>query len=151
MFPIVAETYQLVQKADLSSVTMSNVGEIFDEVKGPFEKFLSRNSQPGSKAFFLGTAKRIWPKEYADNVQETDFIILVPAFLTSELSAAFQIGFILYLPFVIIDLIVSNILMALGIIMIAPTIISLPFKLLLFCLVDGWTRLMDGLIMTYKL
>ncbi len=75
----------------------------------------------------------------------------MPAFVVSEITQAFKIGFIIYLPFVVVDLIVSNVLMALGIVMISPTTISLPFKLMLFVLLDGWTRLIDGLIMTYRI
>ena len=74
------------------------------------------------------------PREITVN----DFIVVVPAFTVSELTAAFQIGFLIYLPFLIIDLVVSNILLALGMMMMSPTTVSLPFKLLLFVLIDGW-------------
>jgi type III secretion protein R len=73
----------------------------------------------------------------------------MPAFLVSELTAAFQIGFLLYLPFVVIDLIVSNILLAMGMMMMSPVTVSLPLKLFLFVAVDGWTRLIQGLVLTY--
>ena len=77
-------------------------------------------------------------------------MILVPAFAISELTKAFQVGFLLYLPFIIIDLIVSNILLAMGMMMVSPMTISLPFKLLLFVLLDGWTRLIHGLVLSYQ-
>ena len=73
----------------------------------------------------------------------------MPAFTVTELTSAFQIGFLLYLPFIAIDLIVSNILLAMGMMMVSPMTISLPFKLLLFVLVDGWTRLIHGIVLTY--
>jgi type III secretion protein R len=73
----------------------------------------------------------------------------VPAFVVSELSTAFQIGFLIFLPFLVIDLVVSNILMALGMMMLSPTTVSLPFKLLLFVLVDGWVKLSHGLVLSY--
>ena len=73
----------------------------------------------------------------------------MPAFVVSELTAAFQIGFLLYLPFVVIDLIVSNILLAMGMMMVSPVTISLPLKLFLFVMVDGWSRLIQGLVLTY--
>ena len=82
-------------------------------------------------------------------VAETDLIVLVPAFLLSELTVAFQVGFLLYLPFVIIDLIVSNILMAMGMMMVSPVTISMPLKLFLFVMVDGWSRLIQGLVLSY--
>ena len=73
----------------------------------------------------------------------------MPSFAISELTKAFQIGFLLYLPFIVIDLIVSNILLAMGMMMVSPMTISLPFKLLLFVLLDGWTKLIHGLVMGY--
>jgi len=77
--------------------------------------------------------------------------VLLPAFTVSELTSAFKIGFLIYLPFIAIDLIISNILMAMGMMMMSPTTISIPFKLLLFVLIDGWTRLVHGLMLTYQI
>ena len=77
-------------------------------------------------------------------------MVLVPAFTVTELTEAFQIGFLLYLPFIVIDLIVSNILLALGMMMVSPMTISLPFKLMLFVIVNGWTKLVHGLVLTYR-
>jgi len=74
---------------------------------------------------------------------------LIPAFVSSELTRAFEIGFLLYIPFLVIDLIVSNILMAMGMMMVSPTLISIPLKIFLFVAVSGWSRLMHGLIMSY--
>ena len=82
-------------------------------------------------------------------LSERDFLIVVPAFVVSELSTAFQIGFLIFLPFLVIDLVISNILMAMGMMMLSPTTVSMPFKLLLFVLVDGWVKLTHGLILTY--
>ena len=76
-------------------------------------------------------------------------MIAVPAFVVSELAVAFQIGFLIFLPFLVIDLVISNILMALGMMMLSPTTVSLPFKLLLFVLVDGWVKLSHGLVLSY--
>jgi type III secretion protein R len=77
-------------------------------------------------------------------------VILLPAFVSSELTRAFEIGFLLYLPFLVIDLVVSNILMAMGMIMVSPTLISVPLKLFLFVAINGWSRLMHGLILSYS-
>jgi flagellar biosynthetic protein FliP len=81
--------------------------------------------------------------------KDVPFSILLPAFVTSELETAFQIGFMIFLPFLVIDLVISNILMALGMQMLSPTTVSLPFKLLLFVLIDGWVKLTHGLVLTY--
>ena len=82
-------------------------------------------------------------------VQEVPFSILLPAFVTSELKTAFQIGFLIFLPFIIIDLVVASVLMALGMMMMSPTIISLPFKLLLFVMVDGWGLIVRSLLKSF--
>ena len=89
------------------------------------------------------------PPERAAQLAERDFVVVIPAFTVSELSAAFQIGFLIFLPFLVIDLIIANILMAMGMMMLSPTTISLPFKLLLFVLVDGWVKLSHGLVLSY--
>ena len=91
--------------------------------------------------------------EYADvqvnTVEEVPLHVLIPAFVVSELKTAFQIGFMLFLPFLIIDLVVASILMAMGMMMLSPMIVSLPFKLMLFVLVDGWTLIMGTLVASY--
>ena len=89
------------------------------------------------------------PKDQRAGISADDYMVLIPAFVVSELTEAFQIGFIIFLPFLVIDMVVSNILMALGMQMLSPTTISLPFKLLLFVLVDGWHLLTQGLVMGY--
>jgi type III secretion protein R len=96
------------------------------------------------------SATRLWPAEQARDLREDDLMVLVPAFTVSELTAAFKIGFIIYLAFVIIDLVVANVLVALGMIMFSPTVVSVPLKLLLFVLIDGWAKLVHGLILTYR-
>ncbi len=120
-------------------------------VKGaePLRGFLLKHSSRENRDFFSKTVVDLWGPELASDVKSTDFIVLLPAFMITELTEAFKIGFLLFLPFVIIDLIVSNILLAMGMMMVSPTMISMPLKLFLFVLVDGWTRLIRGLILTY--
>jgi len=77
-------------------------------------------------------------------------MVLLPAFMISELTEAFEIGFLLFLPFVVIDIVVSNILLAMGMMMVSPVTISMPLKLFLFVMLDGWTRLIQGLVLTYR-
>jgi type III secretion protein R len=115
----------------------------------PLRGFLVKHSKPQQREFFVRTAQRMWTPEMAANVKADDYLVLVPAFVVTELTAAFEIGFLLYLPFVVIDLVVSNILLAMGMMMVSPVTISLPLKLFLFVLVDGWSRLIHGLVLTY--
>lgn len=115
----------------------------------PVRGFLLRNSKPAQRQFFLATAKKLWPPKLSDDASEKDILIVMPAFVVSELTAAFEIGFLLFLPFVVIDLVISNILMAMGMMMVSPVTISLPLKLFLFVMIDGWSRLIHGLVQTY--
>lgn len=115
----------------------------------PLKDFMYRNSRSEHRSFFANTARRIWGAQLAAGIDERTLLVLVPAFMLSEMNAAFQIGFLLYLPFVLIDLIVSNVLLAMGMMMVSPVTISLPLKLFLFVMVDGWTRLIQGLVLSY--
>ena len=119
----------------------------------PFRTFLSKHTSDRERAFFVGTAERLWAKEEGTLavVDPESFYILIPSFCVSELTKAFQIGFLVYLPFIAIDIIVSNILLAMGMMMVSPVTISLPFKLLLFVMVDGWTLLIQGLVRGYMI
>ena len=89
-------------------------------------------------------------RQLANEVGPDSYMIIVPAYTVSELTTAFEIGFLIYLPFIVIDLIVSNILLAMGMMMVSPLTISLPFKLFLFVMMDGWSRLIHGLVLTYQ-
>ncbi len=128
---------------------MNRLMAMVDAGKEPLRKFLIQHSSDAERAFFLRSAQRLLPPASRGEITVNDFIVVVPAFTVSELTAAFQIGFLIYLPFLIIDLVVSNILLALGMMMMSPTTVSLPFKLLLFVLIDGWAKLVHGLVLTY--
>ena len=130
---------------DLSTLDIEKAAE-------PFRVFLSQHTAPRERAFFINTAEMLWGKEGEPAVVDPEsFAILLPAFCVSELTKAFQIGFLVYLPFIAIDIIVSNILLAMGMMMVSPVTISLPFKLLLFVMVNGWTLLIQGLVRGYVL
>jgi len=116
----------------------------------PLRAFMLKNSRPEQRDFFVRTARQLWGDDQARDLKEGDFLVLVPSFLVTELTEAFQIGFLLYLPFVVIDIIVSNILLAMGMMMVSPVTISMPLKLFLFVMVDGWTRLIQGLVLSYS-
>jgi type III secretion protein R len=116
----------------------------------PFRTWLSNHTPEKQRAFFVRTAEQLWAKDGEPaEIDHDSLYILIPSFCVGELTKAFQIGFLVYLPFIAIDIIVSNILLAMGMMMVSPVTISLPFKLLLFVMVDGWTLLVQGLIRGY--
>ena len=117
------------------------IGKAGDE----FRVFMIRQTRKADLAMFANMAK----SPNFQRAEDVPFSILLPAFVTSELKTAFQIGFMLYLPFLVIDLVVSAVLMSLGMMMMSPTIVSLPFKLLLFVMVDGWALLMGSLAASF--
>ncbi len=123
---------------------------VIEKAKEPLKGFLDRNCSPKHIANFYKLAYRIFPDPYKAEIKQTDFIILIPAFITSQLKTAFEIGVLIYLPFFVIDLVVSNILLAMGMMMLSPLTIALPIKLLLLVLVDGWTVLIQGLALSFK-
>ena len=120
----------------------------------PFLEFTEKHTIPRQKDFFVDSAEKLWGKESAQAILESDkpltkLIFVIPSFMISELTRAFQIGFLLYLPFIVLDLIVANILLALGMSTMSPVTISLPIKLLLFVGLDGWQRLFEALVLSY--
>lgn len=115
----------------------------------PVREFLIKNSRVRDRIMFRDLSRRLRPADQRAAVGERDLLVVVPAFVIGQLAAAFQIGFLLFVPFLIIDMVVANILLALGMHMLSPTTVSLPFKLLLFVLVDGWYLLTQGLVMSY--
>lgn len=123
---------------------------IFEAVKGPVKGFLEKHTLQRERQFFHKTAVSIWPKHRAEALAADDLMVLVPSFMLSELTRAFQIGFIIYMVFIVVDMIVATVLLSLGMMMISPTTISLPFKLLLFVVLDGWSRLVHGLVLSYR-
>jgi len=118
----------------------------FERGVAPFKEFMIRNTREKDLALFLRIRGMQNPKTYKD----IPLSIATPAFMISELKSAFQIGFLLYLPFLVIDMVVSSVLMAMGMMMLPPVMISMPFKLLIFVLVDGWNLLIGNLIASFK-
>lgn len=149
MAPVGNRIYETTLKSPVNTRSVEGVIAAVRKGAEPMRTFLERNSRPQQRDFFMSTAAKMWGPELAADVKPNDFLVLMPAFLVSELSSAFQIGFLIYLPFMVIDLIVSNILLALGMMMVSPVTITLPLKLFLFVAVDGWTRLIHGLVLTY--
>jgi type III secretion protein R len=120
-----------------------------DKAKEPVRDFLLRHGSARDRGVFHALALRMRTGAERASISERDFLVLVPAFLVSELRRAFEIGFLIFLPFLVVDLVISNLLLALGMHMLAPTTVSLPFKLLLFVLADGWQLLLRGLVESY--
>jgi type III secretion protein R len=152
MYPVGQQMAAANQDVKPIAAVSSDTQALFtyaDKAKEPLRAFLMKHSTPRERAFFLKTAQRINGPDQARAMTQRDFIVVVPAFTVSELAAAFQIGFLIFLPFLIIDLVVSNILLAMGMMMLSPTTVSLPFKLLLFVLIDGWVKLAHGLVLSY--
>jgi type III secretion protein R len=116
----------------------------------PFRQFLIKHANAAEKAFFLKAAQAVWPPERAQQLKADDLMVVAPAFLLTELTAAFRIGFLLYLAFIIVDLVIANVLLAMGLSQVSPTNVAIPFKLLLFVLLDGWSQVMHGLVLTYR-
>lgn len=113
--------------------------------KAPLQEFMLSQTREVDLDMFA----RIGGYDVINSPEEVPFVVLVPAFVTSELKTAFQIGFMLFIPFLILDMVVASILMAMGMMMLSPIIISLPFKIMLFVLVDGWTLVMGTLAASY--
>ncbi|SMF24956.1 flagellar type III secretion system pore protein FliP [Pseudogulbenkiania subflava] len=119
--------------------------QMMEEGGKPMREFMLKQTREKDLAFFIEVSQSPAPPSPAEVSMKT----LIPAFVISELKTAFQIGFMVFIPFLIIDLVVASILMAMGMMMVSPVIISLPFKLMLFVLVDGWTLLMGSLVRSF--
>lgn len=147
--PLLAEVFARLSDPATDLSTLPGIERAAAGAAEPVRAWLLRFTGPAERAALLASARRIWPEAAAARATDQDLLILLPAFVIAELRRAFEIGFLLYLPFIAVDLIVANVLMAMGMMMVSPLVISVPFKLLLFVLVDGWTRLMDGLLLSY--
>ena len=134
----------------LSNKSAVYVIEVVDKAKEPLRGFLQRNCSAKHVQSFYNLGFKMFPEPFKSALKLNDFVILVPAFITSQLKSAFEVGVLIYLPFFVIDLVVSNILLAMGMMMLSPLTIALPIKLLLLVLVDGWTVLIQGLALSFR-
>ncbi len=126
------------------------VVNVIDKAKEPLKDFLKRNTAVKNTRYFYQLAYKKFPEGYRDQIAMDDFIILVPAYITSQIKAAFEVGVLIYLPFFVIDLVTSNILLAMGMMMLSPLTIALPLKLLLIVMIDGWTMIVQGLVLSFR-
>jgi len=129
--------------------TMAMISVGVAAVRDPMHDFLRSNASEKERTRFLDVARQARPEAERAAVTGDDFVVLVPAFVVTELTEAFAIGFLIFLPFLVIDLVVANVLLALGMQMMSPTQVSLPFKLLLFVGIDGWGLLAQALVAGY--
>lgn len=136
---IYAEAYQPLSE---NKITMQ---EALDKGSAPLKAFMLKQTREADLAMFAKMAQL----EKINSPEEVPLRVLVPSFITSELKTAFQIGFAIFIPFLIIDMVVASVLMAMGMMMVSPAIVSLPFKLMLFVLVDGWQLMMGSLVQSF--
>lgn len=120
--------------------------EALDKAQQPLRTFMFKQTREKDLALFVNMAKIEQPKTYGD----IPTYVLIPAFVISELKTAFQMGFAIFIPFIIIDMVVSSTLMSMGMMMLPPMMISLPFKILLFVLVDGWSLVVKSLVSSFS-
>lgn len=119
---------------------------IAQQASEPLKEFMLRQTRQEDLSFFIELANDVKPKTAA----QVNFFHVAPAFMISELRSSFEIGFLIFIPFIVVDLVVANILLALGMMMLSPTIVSLPFKILIFIAVDGWTLIIQGLVKSFN-
>lgn len=158
MYPVGLQMYEASQGAVsalktpesvISKDSSAYVIAIASVTREPFRDFLKRNSSAKHQALFYRMAYRVLPEANRPELKPTDFIVVIPAYITSQLKDAFEIGVLIYIPFFVIDLVTSNILLAMGMMMLSPVTISMPLKLFLLVMLDGWTLLVEGLVNTF--
>jgi flagellar biosynthetic protein FliP len=145
---VMAPTLKEMKTEALDPLTAHKIDDktALERAEDPLRKFMFKQTDESDLSLFVGLAGIKQPKTRAD----VPTWVLIPAFVTSELKTAFQIGFLIFLPFLVIDLVVSSTLMSMGMIMLPPAFISLPFKILLFVLVDGWSLVMQSVVESFS-
>ncbi|NMB46797.1 MAG: flagellar type III secretion system pore protein FliP [Firmicutes bacterium] len=147
-FFVMAPTWQAVNEVALQPYLRGELTqrEALDQAAVPVREFMFKNTREKDLELFVSLSKTPRPATPADVPTH----VLVPAFVISELKTAFQLGFIIFIPFIVIDMIVASVLMSMGMLMLPPVMISLPFKILLFVMVDGWHLVVRSLLMSYR-
>ena len=143
MSPVIDKIY--VDAYQPLSENRISMQDAMDKGAAPLKEFMMKQTREGDLALFVKMAKI----EKLETPDQVPLLVLVPAFMTSELKTAFQIGFAIFIPFLIIDMVVASVLMAMGMMMVSPSIVALPFKLMLFVLVDGWQLLLGSLVQSF--
>jgi flagellar biosynthetic protein FliP len=120
--------------------------QFFQKAGEPIKEFMLRQTRDKDLNLFI----KLGRVERPESRRKVPFWVILPAFVISEIKTAFEIGFVIYLPFLVIDMVVASVLMSMGMFMLSPMSISLPFKLLLFVMIDGWNMIVDGLVKSFK-
>lgn len=144
-----AQAQTRAQPAPLTQASGASQIEAALKVVEPLRQFVLRNGRASERERFLEMARTTWPDTASNAARADDWSIAVPAFVVSELQSAFEIGLLLFVPFVAVDILVSNVLLAMGMQMVPPSIVALPIKLSLFVLADGWGKLFHALVLSY--
>lgn len=147
--PVFTAAVSTIETAQLEAMTPLELIAAFNTAMEPIQTFLSENTSSEYTIFFQDLSNEMWGGGLA-TIDQDSIVIQIPAFMISELTEAFQIGFLIYLPFIAIDLAVTIILMAMGMQQVQPSIIATPFKLFLFVTLDGWSKLVSGLMFGYS-
>ncbi|WP_258089436.1 EscR/YscR/HrcR family type III secretion system export apparatus protein [Serratia liquefaciens] len=151
MMPVVQQGYQSYREHDVNIASVESVSDFIENGFGSYRGYLAKYADPELVQFFEKVARHRETQEIEgpEFSEKPSILVLLPAYALSEIKSAFKIGFYLYLPFVVVDLLISSILLALGMMMMSPVTISVPIKLLLFIVLDGWSLLSQGLIRQY--
>ncbi|MCM3356919.1 MULTISPECIES: flagellar type III secretion system pore protein FliP [unclassified Psychrobacillus] len=146
-FFIMAPTLQEVNETALTPLFDEEITleQAYENASGPFKDFMSEHTRQKDLELFL----RYTEAERPESIDDIPLTVMVPAFALSEIKTAFQIGFMIFIPFLVIDMIVASVLMSMGMMMLPPVMISLPFKILLFVLVDGWYLVMKSILQSF--
>jgi type III secretion protein R len=150
MTPVVEHMYEAGRSSFRSVNSTSEALIAATAVGQPLREFLVKHGSQEERARFVDLARELRPAEESALVCEDDLSVVVPAFVITELKESFQIGFLIFLPFLVLDMVIANVLLALGMQTLSPSQVSLPFKILLFVAVDGWGLLAQGLILGYR-
>lgn len=144
---IMSPVFEAAYENGVKPYMEENIGfdDALSETANPFHRFMTDQTREADLSLFANMAGY----ESFDSIDDIPFKVLVPAYITSELKTAFQIGFLIFIPFLVIDLVVASVLMSMGMMMLSPMLISLPFKLMLFVMVDGWTLVMGTLASSF--
>ena len=147
-FFIMQPVWQRINQEAIVPYEQHNISgeELVNRGIAPLKEFMLKHIHKPDLALFVSMSQ----KEKPQNAESLSLAVVIPAFVTSELKTAFQIGFMLYIPFIILDMVVASILLSMGMMMLPPVMISLPFKIMLFILVDGWTLLIGSLIKSFQ-
>jgi type III secretion protein R len=149
MAPTLRQTADVVQQLRLSAAPQQSLVQSAGAVVEPLRQFMLRHAKAEQRDALLDKARKLWGPAQAKDATSKDFLVLVPAFMIAQMQAGFEMGFLIYIPFLVIDVLVSNILLALGMQMMSPMTLSVPLKLFLFVVVDGWGKLLNSLLDSY--